>query len=856
MKEKIIVVPNSNTLALTLAYHGVSLFNTRIFTPIELANEMLMRQAIDIDKSFISKNEELGYFVKAIKDNTYFKSQKLLDINKVKQAINSARELIVVDEEKSLEDTLKLGIFKEKNSALFDVYKKYISSLEDDKKIDTIGLIRYAIEKLDLVDSEIMTIKELELNPLAKALINKISSDVKDICLSQLFEKENRNIKINSYKNCYGSSNEVASVISEIYKNEKLDNCVVALADSNTYSQIFFDYVCKYNVPTTFGCGISIVNAFLGKLLSQYRQWSTVGQFGSEPLYRLIYSPYFNFKKLNELVKYEDAKEFNIEKFYEVLGGLRLTNNIEINNQRIADFEKAISRDINDNNRLIKYVDGIKAISNELVLPIDEFIDKYSIIRENNELLFKLDTSARSSIINDISIVKDIGLDISDDVIDNILSKSVCRQTSEPGKLYICSIDSALTSLRKNLYIIGLSATTYPGSPKENPLLLDSDLKDFNNDSLSSSGKIRQKRNTLFALIQLASNLNNNIYLSYPGLNVSELKNNNASSLLFEIYKQENGSNKSLDDFKKIIDKVGYFEPGLSNSTSIGEEYNKSSIIKFEKNDSKNNEKTSLSIYRYSPSALNTYFNCHKAFLYQNLLHIEQPEDYNPYEIISASHAGTLAHSLMEYLANDKAKNNRLMDKDEFLKLVGDVFDEYMKICVPLVGENIENEKEQFIDMLSNGYDMDERNPRDFAFAEEDKETKHPSGIIIHGFPDRVELDKNGKAIVVDFKTGRNIEHIEDDINSCLQTAIYAYIIEDKLGYIVDHSEYRYIRKNRIVKCKYDEEIKEQLNEKLMEFKQAIDSGNFDIEPMTKDEEKVKCKYCKYGSICGKVVVD
>ena len=38
------------------------------------------------------------------------------------------------------------------------------------------------------------------------------------------------------------------------------------------------------------------------------------------------------------------------------------------------------------------------------------------------------------------------------------------------------TIEDALSSLRNNLYVCGLSSTVYPGSPKENPLLLDDDL--------------------------------------------------------------------------------------------------------------------------------------------------------------------------------------------------------------------------------------------------------------------------------------------------------------------------------------------------------------------------------------------
>ena len=122
MKERIIVVPHSCQLSKTLAYHGVSLFNIRFLTPIELANLVRSRQAININKEYINRNEELSYYVKALKGNDYFKSSKILDINKIKSSIDSIRELIVYYEEVNLKKSLSKAIFTTKNRALLEVY--------------------------------------------------------------------------------------------------------------------------------------------------------------------------------------------------------------------------------------------------------------------------------------------------------------------------------------------------------------------------------------------------------------------------------------------------------------------------------------------------------------------------------------------------------------------------------------------------------------------------------------------------------------------------------------------------------------------------------------------------------------
>ena len=58
MKERIIIVPSSMDLAKTLAYHHKDVFNTRIMTTIELAQESLMRSGHLSKKEFLSRKEE------------------------------------------------------------------------------------------------------------------------------------------------------------------------------------------------------------------------------------------------------------------------------------------------------------------------------------------------------------------------------------------------------------------------------------------------------------------------------------------------------------------------------------------------------------------------------------------------------------------------------------------------------------------------------------------------------------------------------------------------------------------------------------------------------------------------------
>lgn len=849
IKENIVVIPNHSRLQLSLAYHNKNLFNTHFYTPIELAKKMLDKEAIYLDKQLISKSDELLYFRKIVSDIKYFNTTKLADIKNINNAINTARKLVISDEKQTLKNTLSKGIFTDKNDALLETYDRYIDALDKDNKIDSIGLIRYAIDNITKKDIEITIINEYSLMPLETELINSITANIKNISIFDLFGVKENGIHINEYRKCYGSSNEVGTILDDILNNTKTDECVIACGDYPSYSQTLYDYACKYDIDVSFGDGLSIVNSNPGKLLRLYNNWTSTGQFGWLSFNELIYSPYFDLLKLKSLLSID---ELGYSKFFDHVSKLRLTNDSSINQTRIKEYTKAISNDeIIDTNK--EYLPSIEVLAKELALPVENFIEKYALVRNSNEFVNRFDIASIKSINNEISSIRNIGLEIGDDVIETLLKKLVYRESNKPGKIHICSIENGLSSLRNNLYICGLSSTVYPGTPKENPLLLDSDLNDFNNTDLTSNGKIKHKQESLLNLIKLATSLNNNIYLSYPGLNISELKNNNASSLLFEIYKLESGDNKTLDDFKNNVINVSYFEPNLSKSRLIGQAYNKANEIVFKALESNNKDFTCLSLKRYSPSALNTFFNCKKQFFYQYLLGIKQLDEYNPYEVIPATDQGSLVHSLMEYLSKHK------MSKQEFLNLGKETFDKYMKICVPLINEKIDSVREEFVEMLENGYQMDEDNKREVMFAEEDIEVTHlESGVVIHGFPDRVEKLGNDKAVIVDFKTERKKNnHIKDDIDTCLQVLIYAYIVENGLNTKVDHCEYRMLRfPDGIITCKYDDEIKKELSLKLNEFKYSINTGDFSIEPMNSEEEAEKCKYCSFGSICGKVVSD
>jgi CRISPR/Cas system-associated exonuclease Cas4 (RecB family) len=192
---------------------------------------------------------------------------------------------------------------------------------------------------------------------------------------------------------------------------------------------------------------------------------------------------------------------------------------------------------------------------------------------------------------------------------------------------------------------------------------------------------------------------------------------------------------------------------------------------------------------------------------------------------------------MMEKLASED------LARDEFLEACSLAFDEALCERPPVHPSDAEALKREFLRMMGTTYDMDPHNK--VLSAEDEFVFDHPSGIRLHGYPDRVEEGPDGRFLVADFKSKRKIDHVQDDFSTCMQVVVYAWLCE-QAGIDISGCEYRYTRKGKTVTCKYDYEMKEELNSFLTALRKSIETNDF---PRVEDE-KVNCKYCKMAEIC------
>lgn len=869
MKERIILAPGANgrELMASLARRGVNCFNLRICSAGELARMALMRSGISVTESILDSREENAIIAEAVEGVAYFGKASYADIKEICHAIRRMRSLVTsAEEEKVLSNALSRGEFQEKNKALLQVYRNYMKIMSRKKVIDATALVRKAATTCRPMDAEFIVLKEYPLNPLQGALMDRLSDkSVKEMDLRQMFGLTHQPVHIESFKNCYGAPNEVESILADIYrdKENRLDDCMVVVTDAGTYGQLFFDNALLYELPITFGCGIPIINSNPAKLLKLYHHWSTDGFFSAGALSAMLESPAFNRSKLESLIISNDIPNCKKRTFYSVLKGLRLTNDATLNEKRLNDFKKAVKEEMalmesvrtKDYDAVCgkqTYIPYLEAISKELELPAEDFIAKYARIRtgENTpaeRLLMILDRSATRAIYEELKVLRSLGTEYISEGMLNVLSINVCRQGSEPGKLHITGVEDALAVAGRSLYVAGLSASNFPGSPKENHLLLDADLELFGDraSDLTSAGRIARKREQLLHLVHLAADFEAKIFVSYAGHNVSELKKENASSLIFELYSEADGRPAASQELEEHIINVRYFDPAISGTRLIGDAYvDGCSIVPRTAEREKNTMPVPWNLEKeYSPTALQNFFQCPRKFMLRSILEIPEPVEDNTLEIISSQDEGSLAHALMERLGNVP------MTEEDFIKLSGEYFDHFLAEHPPLIPEHTEPKKQQFLEMMATAYEMESH--REILQQETEIRGVHESGVKLHGFPDRVEKLEDGSFRIIDFKAGKSVKHTTDDIDTCLQAMIYAYLMEQD-GYVISDGEYKYIRYNESITCKYDAEMKDGLSNKLNDFKHAILEGKF---PIADNSEAGgdSCKYCKYEEICGKM---
>ena len=301
------------------------------------------------------------------------------------------------------------------------------------------------------------------------------------------------------------------------------------------------------------------------------------------------------------------------------------------------------------------------------------------------------------------------------------------------------------------------------------------------------------------------------------------------------------GDGITWDEMNDKIETLEYFDPAVSLTREIGKAYNNGKMIDPDRpSEPVSSEKADpayLLERTYSPSDLEMFFECPAKFKFHYVYGLDEPYNSNDFEVISPIDKGNLAHRLMEILADDPD-----ISSEDFRMISGKLFDAFISQNAVVLTDSTDDARTDFIEMMEKAYNSDPHNK--VIRSEETIECRHESGIRTEGRTDRLEQTNDGSYLLVDYKSGSKLKHEKDDIESCLQVVLYAYILE-KNGYKVKECQYRYISLDDVITCRYDDEMRSLLAEKMNDFKDHLLNLRFEA---TGSEDV--CKYCGFRSIC------
>lgn len=859
LKETIIVASNvSETEKLkSRAFFQQKTFNTRYFSIYQLALYLLQKSGVAYQESFITDDDLAAFIYPQVKSISYFNQYSYRDILSLIKSVNDISHYIVNDEKETLFNRLPHDKFVKKNEAIKKFYQLKMDYLKNHHLIDELEIIRLALKKTKTFNDIDFVVYEGEKTlsyPLDMALINKASGEI--VKPTSIYDGV---IKIHTYLKAFSQVNEIEYILNYIYQNKiPFDQCLIASAETVDYASILNNYHDLLGFPLVIATGQNIINTNPGRLYSLIADYKDSNYHG-DYLKKIIFDQAINLDLLKKTIHLPDSFEndnldlkfpelISFDSIIQTLGDLRLTFDARINEDRYINYEQTILKQLNEgidlasNKRRNKELGYVKAFIDIFNQGEINFINRFT------KLANEADNNALDKIIKALNYQYINGV-LERDIRKLIYSEKVSYKKDGKGSLYFTSINKASSSLRKHLFIVGLASINFPGNNKEDANIFDQDYLAFDVTN-ASSRLIERNKNDYFNLIKEASLLDVDIHLSYAFYNSITLKNQNASSVIFETYKLENGFNKTIKNFEDefIIhhDKyitTEYFETPLLPISEIARKIKDNHPVSYIEyplslNNGRVSVKEELKKKPLSASSILLYAECPYQFYLSRILRIPQKEEIDIFSLIPPNDLGSLAHSLLEGLEKKKTSKIAFLDtcKERYL--------DYFKMHHTDNHAMLKRGLEDFLDMMDNAYEMEAGDVKKVLKEEDLYYSDHNTGLIIHGLPDEVIRLSSGEYFAVDYKTGGSKKHFLHDINSLIQCIVYCYILERKRHYSMKGFEYRYIKlHDSVISDKPMNEYYNYLEVLLTDMKNSFDSGEF-------LPNLDYCSKCYYRDVC------
>ena len=272
-------------------------------------------------------------------------------------------------------------------------------------------------------------------------------------------------------------------------------------------------------------------------------------------------------------------------------------------------------------------------------------------------------------------------------------------------------------------------------------------------------------------------------------------------------------------------------------------------------------------IKNLSPSRASQFKTCPKQFKFSNIDKIKEPTN-------EVQAKGTLVHEALEELYKldvkdrpDEIKQEELFseiniierterDSGDKSKILHDIFrkifsekrnsEEYYELFNS-DDIDIKNFGKDALKLLTNYLTLE--NPKEIKALEMERWVKGPiEDLNLRGILDRIDRDKDGKLIIVDYKSGK-APHPKYNEDSFFAMKLYALLIRDELGEMPKELKLIYLKNSTVRYYEVDENKLNNVRDEILEIwkniKFAYESNEF---PAIKNP--LCNNWCYYKPIC------
>ncbi len=765
---------NETEFLRTLAKLGVKTLGVRVMDSYDLSLFILSK---------LGKTKKGVYLNNEEQDFIYYSQLNLQlpcfnDASNLRSAINSFRDTGNGNTYQDLDKYLNKSFTKKANT-IKEAFENYTKYKQKNDCYDLYDLLYELDGNPVKIAANVIYFDEMPFSPLAIKIFSRYF-DLTPNKFSLLVKPDNHQESI--IKKCYGKTNELGYVLNTIVsKNLNLDTCLLVLTDPKDATGLINRFE-QYGVPFSSSLGYPFGQTNVGKMVAKIRLMKSMA-YGVDAYKGLFQSAYFEKNNYFLLLPSEKMEK----DFIKYLGWLR---------PNFEDDPIIVDKTL--------YSSSMYNVLQQICDDISNIDGKYYEFIEKNTTSDKYNFEALSLLKKYLNYSKKYQISF-DDIIDSLLSSTVSQHISLSGSVHVCSLMQAFSSLRDNIFIIGLDSS-FPGNPKENYLIYDEEYIKMKTKQFTSSEVVKEKERLMNLLIAVSKQS----YLSYSYYSVMDTKEVNPSSIIFRI----NNNVKKIEEFS-------YSDDHLSLNGALIKAYNGGSLSKtIIKKAIYQYNSTDLLAREYSPSSFGDFFNNKLAFILQNIFNVKVDEPDDPYLVISSQDRGNIFHDAVKGFYKKNLSEQELVDKG--LKL----FDKFIQSKPPIIYASMIRERNYFEKGLRNFYVSDPGFTCEKA--EEPISNCLINGILFKGKFDRLEKNSSGQYILVDYKTGTTMHHKDDDPVSCVQGLLYAAMIEMQFPNIkISYCEFRYPFANDSAQIQYNATNKKALMDMIDQFKDAINNHDF-----------------------------